>query len=444
MVGFNYFNFYITHHFHYQIMIHDNIKTFYNAVIITMNSNLELIEDGYITIENGKIKDIGEGKPNNQHNLINANGKIIIPGFINAHTHLPMAMYRGIADDLPLHTWLEDHIWPAEAKHTNENNVRKATRLGLAEMIKTGTTTFADMYFFVDAIADETEKAGMRAVMGEAILDFPTNSYKKTTEALSKAENLVIKLQNNELIEPAFIFHSTYTVQKDTLLKINALAKKHKVRLFTHASETQDEVKMVTKEQGKTPIEYLSDLNILETGVTAAHCVWASNSDQDILKQHNASVAHCPSSNLKLGSGIAPIPQMLKKGINVAIGTDGCASNNNLDMVEEMRLTALLHKGNNLDATVVPAQEALKMATINGAKALGLDEKIGSLEIGKQADLLIIDTKQTFMNPIYDYYSAIVYSMNSSCIESVIVNGKALMENRKLVTLDESFDIKLK
>lgn len=408
-----------------------------------MNGKLELIKNGYITIEGNKIIAIGEGQPKAKTNLIDVDGKIILPGFVNAHTHLPMTMYRGIADDLPLHTWLEDHIWPAEAKHTNEKNVRKASRLGLAEMIKTGTTAFADMYFFVDAIAEETEKAGVRAVMGEGILDFPTNSYKKTEEAFSKATHIIEKYKKSELITPAYVFHSTYSVKKETLATINKLAKEHKVRLFTHASETQEEVKMLMEQQGKNPIEYLEEQGLLETGLTAAHCVWTTESDHDLFLKNNTSVAHCPSSNLKLGSGIAPIPQMLKKGINVALGTDGCASNNNLDMVEEMRLAALLHKGNNLDATVIPATEALKMATINGAKALGLEDKIGSIEVGKHADLLLIDTNNTFMTPIYDYYSAIVYSMNSSCIDTVLVDGKVLMENRKLLTLDEQHHVKL-
>ncbi len=423
--------------------LNKDFKTIYNATIITMNKNMEVIEDAFITIENDKITAIGKGKPTNEKNLINANGKIIIPGFINAHTHLPMTLYRGIADDLPLHTWLEDHIWPAEAKHTNEENVRKGTRLGLAEMIKTGTTTFADMYFFTDAIAEETEKAGLRAVMGEAILDFPTNSYKKSEEAITKAENFIEKWKNNSLINPALIFHSTYTVQKETLIIIKELAKKHDVKLYTHASETQEELNIVKDAQKLNPVEYLDNLGLLKQGLTAAHCVWTTESDWKIFTKNNTSVAHCPSSNLKLGSGIAPVPQMLEAGVNIAIGTDGCASNNNLDMVEEMRLAALLHKGTSLDPTVVPAKEALKMATINGAKALGLEKEIGSVEIGKQADLLLIDTNNTFMNPIYDYYSAIVYSMNSNCINTVLVNGKVLMNGRELKTLDDYCIVKL-
>jgi len=414
-------------------MLSKNEKTIYNAIIITMNNKFEVIENGYITILENKIKEIGAGAPQNTKNLYNANRKIIIPGFVNAHTHLPMTMYRGLADDLPLKTWLEDHIWPAEAKQTNEKNVRNAAKLGLEEMIRTGTTTFCDMYFFSDAIAEETEKIGLRAVMNEALLDFPTNSYQNINEALIKAEAFINKWSNHSLINPSLVFHATYSCSKETLLRIKLLAEKYSVHFTTHISETEDEVNNVSNQQGHNPVQYLNKLGMLNEKLLAAHCVWLNESDQELFALKGAHIAHCPSSNLKLGSGIAPIPSYLEKGINVALGTDGCASNNNLDMVEEMRLAALLHKGVNHNPTLIPAREALKMATINGAKALGLDHKIGSIEAGKLADLVFIDTNNTFMQPIYDYYSALVYSMNSSCIDTVIVNGKVLMKNKQLV-----------
>lgn len=414
-------------------MLKQSEKTIYNAVIITMNSKYDIIENGFITIKNSKIIDIGTGNPTSTINLYNAKGKIIIPGFINAHTHLPMTMYRGIADDLPLKIWLEEHIWPAEAKNTNEENVRKASRLGMEEMIRTGTTTFCDMYFFADAVAEETEKIGLRGVMNEAIVDFPTNSYKNIDKAFSKVEGFIKKWQNNSLITPAAIFHSTYACNKNTLLRINKLSLKYNLRLSTHISETESEVNDFTTQEGVSPAKYLHQLGMLTQKSVSAHCVWLTDEEQQLFATHKASIVHCPTSNLKLGSGIAPIPQYIEKDINVALGTDGCASNNNLDMVEEMRLAALLHKGVNRNATVIPAREALKMATINGAKALGLDDEIGSLEIGKHADLLLIDTDNTFMQPIYDYYSAIVYSMNSSCINTVMVDGKVLMEGREMV-----------
>jgi 5-methylthioadenosine/S-adenosylhomocysteine deaminase len=414
-------------------MLKKTTKTIYNAVIITMDNNFTVIKNGYITIKDNIITDIGEGQPNLSNNLYDVNGMIIIPGFVNTHTHLPMTMYRGIADDLPLKEWLENHIWPAEAENTFEDNVRKATKIGLEEMIKTGTTTFCDMYFFADAVAEETEKAGLRAVMNEAALDFPTNSYKNNNELFKKIINFIEKWENNNLINPAAIFHSTYSCNKPTLTKIKNTATKYNLQISTHISETKDEVKSVTDSKGVTPAQYLYNTELLTNKTVAAHCVWLTESEQELFAKTGANIAHCPSSNLKLGSGIAPIHKYLEHGINVALGTDGCASNNNLDMVEEIRLAALIHKGNNLNPTLITARQALQMATINGAKALGLDKITGSIEKGKRADLLLISTNNTFMQPIYDYYSAIVYSMNSSCIDTVIVDGKVLMKKHKLI-----------
>lgn len=397
--------------------------TYFGATIITMNESFDLFENGYITICDGKIIDIGSGKPDTPHELIDASGKIIIPGLINAHTHLSMTLYRGLADDLPLKEWLEDHIWPAEAKYTNEENIRKGARLGLAEMISTGTTTFADMYFFADAIAEETQKAGLRAVMGEAILDF--NNGNNT--AIKKAEAFIERWKNNPLVYPGVILHSPYACSKNTLMEAKKLADKHQVPVSIHVAETKQETENSTNEWGLTPIEYLNELDLLNSKLFATHCVWLNDKDILMLSEKKANVVHCPTSNLKLGSGIAPIPQMLENNINIALGTDGCASNNNLNMIEEMRMAALIHKGVNHNPTLVSAREALKMATLNGAKALGIDQIIGSLEPGKAADLVFIDTNNTFMNPIYDYYSAIVYSMDSSCIERVMVEGKEVI-----------------
>ena len=416
-------------------MLKRTTKTIYNAVIITMDKKFTVIKNGYITIKDNIIIEVGEGQPKLSHNLYDVNGMIIIPGFVNAHTHLPMTMYRGIADDLPLKEWLENHIWPAEAENTFEENIRKAAKLGLKEMIKTGTTTFADMYFFADAVAQETEKAGLRAVMNEAVLDFSTNSYENIDKALDKAIKFVEKWENNNLITPAAIFHSVYSCSEKTLAKIKNTAERYNLQISTHISETQDEVKSVKDSTGTTPAQYLHNSGLLTNKTFAAHCVWLTDDEQQLFVKNNASIVHCPTSNLKLGSGIAPVHKYIEQGINIALGTDGCASNNNLDMVEEMRLAALIHKGNNLNPTLINARQALQMATINGAKALGLDKITGSIEKGKRADLLLIDVKNTFMQPVYDYYSAIVYSMNSSCIDTVIVDGKVLMENRELKTL---------
>jgi 5-methylthioadenosine/S-adenosylhomocysteine deaminase len=412
--------------------LHQPTKTFINAVIVTMNPKAGIIKNGYLTIYDKKITAIGEGEPETSENLIDAGGKILMPGFVNAHTHLPMTMYRGIADDLPLKEWLEEHIWPAEAKHTHEDSVRKATRLGLEEMVRTGTTTFSDMYFFADAVAEETEKFGLRGVMNEALVDFPTNSYQNSEEAFDKIIAFTERWKDNDLISPLLIFHATYTCSRNTILKVKELAEKYRLHITSHVSETQQEIENVKQAQGMNPVEYLDALDLISDKLFIAHGVWLNENDQNIFAKKGAHIVHCPSSNLKLGSGVAPIPDYLAKGINVALGTDGCASNNNLDMVEEMRLAALIHKGVNHNPTLIPAYEALKMATVNGAKALGLADKIGSLEVGKYADILVIDTQNTFMQPIYDYYSALVYAMNSSCIETVLVDGKVVMEDRKI------------
>jgi len=411
-------------------------KTIYNAVIITMDADFRVIEDGFITIKDGIITEIGKGKPNhNLGNLIDANRQIIIPGFVNAHTHLAMTLFRGLADDLPLHDWLSNHIWPAEAKHVSEQNVRIGARLGLAELIRTGTTTFSDMYFFADATAEETAKAGLRAVMGEAILDFPTNNYPGVDEAFNKAISFIEKWKDHPLIHPGMIVHSTYTCSRETLMRAKEIANIHQVPFSIHVSETTEEIEQVLKNQGYSPVNYLNELGLINSRLAAVHGVWLSEPEMKVMAENHASLVHCPTSNLKLGSGIAPIPKIMQSGVNVALGTDGCASNNNLDMVEEMRLAALIHKGKQHNPELITAREALAMATINGAKALRLDQVTGSLEVGKSADLLMINTQNTFMTPIFDYYSAIVYSMNSSCIDSVIVHGKPLMMERKLLTI---------
>ncbi len=416
--------------------------TYYNATIVTLNEAMQVIEKGYLTVEGDTITAIGEGEVHADGEMIDCKGGILMPGFVNAHTHMPMTLYRGIADDLPLMEWLNEHIWPAEAKYTTEANVRIGARLGLAEMIKTGTTTFCDMYFFADAVAEETAKAGVRAVMGEGVMEFSNNSFSGSSAALAKAEAFIQKWQGHALIQPGAIFHATYTCKRETLEQVKAMADKYQVPLTTHISETEEEVENVTKDSGKNPAQYLKELGLLNAAMTGAHCVWLTEEDQQDFLQNGSSVAHCPSSNLKLGSGIAPIPAYLEKGINVALGTDGTASNNNLDMVEEMRLAALVHKGNTKNPTVVNDKQALRMATINGAKALGLDKITGSLEVGKKADFQLVEVENTFMTPIYDVYSALVYSMNSHNIDTVVVNGQVLMRNRELLTLDESVVLK--
>lgn len=415
-----------------------NKKIISNAHIITMNAGMEIIPNGSILIEGGQIKEISSGTLSDPDaEITDAHGMYILPGFINTHNHLPMTMLRGYADDLPLHTWLTKHIFPAEARLVNEHNVRIATRLALVEMIKSGTTCFNDMYFFEDAIAEEARKAGMRGVVGESLIDFPTASFKNLKEGIELSERLIHKWQKDSLIHPAICAHAPYTCSSDTLKQAKALADKHDTLLQLHLAETRKEVEDIQARTGKRPAEYLYSIGLLDSNVIAAHCVWLSPEEISLMAKSGTSIGHCPKSNLKLSSGIAPIDACIKAGVTVGIGTDGTASNNSLDMVEEMRFAALLAKVVDYNPEAVNAQTALRMATIEGAKALGLDHITGSLETGKSADLILVHADASNMQPIYDEYSAIVYAMNSKNVYSTMVHGEWLMQGRQLKTIDK-------
>lgn len=413
-------------------------KIIYNAHIITMNANLDIIPNGSLLIENGKISRIsGETIRDDDAEMTDAKGMYVMPGFINTHTHLPMTMLRGYADDLPLHEWLTDHIFPAEARWVNAENVRLATRLALIEMIKSGTTCFNDMYFFEDVIAEEARKAGIRGVMGESVIDFPTASFRTVDEGLAICEALIRKWQGDPIIHPSVCVHAPYTCSKETLIKTKQLADKYHTLLQIHVSETRKEVEDITAQTGMPPVEYLHSIGLLDRNVIAAHCVWLNEKEVELMATSGTSIGHCPKSNLKLASGIADTDTYAKAGINVSLGTDGTASNNTLDMVEEMRFAALLPKVVHYNPEAVNARAALQMATINGAKALGLDAITGSLEAGKSADLIFVHAASSNMIPVYDEYSAIVYAMNSKNVRSSMVNGEWIMKDRMLLHIDK-------
>lgn len=413
-------------------------KIIYNAHIITMNANLDIIPNGSLLIENGKIREIsGETIRDDDAEMTDAKGMYVMPGFINTHTHLPMTMLRGYADDLPLHEWLTDHIFPAEARWVNAENVRLATRLALIEMIKSGTTCFNDMYFFEDVIAEEARKAGIRGVMGESVIDFPTASFRTVDEGLAICEALIRKWQGDPIIHPSVCVHAPYTCSKETLIKTKRLADKYHTLLQIHVSETRKEVEDITAQTGMPPVEYLHSIGLLDRNVIAAHCVWLNEKEVELMATSGTSIGHCPKSNLKLASGIADTDTYAKAGINVSLGTDGTASNNTLDMVEEMRFAALLPKVVHYNPEAVNARAALQMATINGAKALGLDAITGSLEAGKSADLIFVHAASSNMIPVYDEYSAIVYAMNSKNVRSSMVNGEWIMKDRMLLHIDK-------
>ena len=415
-------------------------KIIHNACILTMNEQSEIIKNGYLLIESGRIKAIGtmDNCPDIQDaEITDAKGMIVMPGFVNTHTHVPMTMLRGYADDLPLHKWLTEYIFPAEAKMVTPENVKVASQLAFVEMIKSGTTCFNDMYFFEDVIAEEAKKAGIRGVMNESLIDFPTASFKTLDEGLERSENLIRKWKDDPIIHPSVTAHSPYTCSKETLLKSKRLADKYNTLLQIHIAETRKEVEMITEQTGMTPVKYLSAIGLLSNHVIGAHCVWLTPEEIEIYARSGASVGHCPKSNLKLASGIADTDTYMKAGINVGIGTDGTASNNTLDMVEEMRFAALLPKVVNYDPEAVNARTALKMATINGAKAIGLGDVTGSLETGKSADLIFVHANSSNMEPVYDEYSAIVYAMNSKNIRSSMVNGEWIMRDRVVLHINK-------
>ena len=421
-------------------------KLIYNARIVTMNRSMEVIEKGYIRISQGKIKEIGameelgDGETRNIHPsgvAYDAGGMWIIPGFVNTHTHVPMTMFRGYADDLPLHTWLTEYIFPAEAELVRPENVRIASRLAFLEMIKSGTTCFNDMYFYEDIIAEEAKKAGLRGVMNESVIDFPTASFRTVREGFEQTERLIRKWAGDPSIHPSVCVHAPYTCSQKTLQEAKKLADQYSALLQIHLAETRKEVKDITAEKGVSPAEYLYSIGLLDRNVIAAHCVWLNEKEVELLAETGTSIGHCPKSNLKLASGIADTDTYIKAGITVGLGTDGTASNNSLDMVEEMRFAALLPKVVHSDPEAVNAKMALRMATIEGARALGLGEITGSLEKGKRADLIIVHAEATNMVPQYDVYSAIVYAMNSKNIRSSMVEGEWIMRDRVVLHINK-------
>jgi 5-methylthioadenosine/S-adenosylhomocysteine deaminase len=411
------------------------------GTIVTMNAAHDVIEDGAIAITGDHIEMIGTRNMVSRNVIakrtINAHGKAIIPGLINTHTHVPMSLFRGISDDLDLNDWLTKFIFPAEAKNVNEQFVRAGTRLGLAEMIRGGTTTYCDMYYFEDAIADETKKAGVRGVLGETIIEFPVADNKTPDAALAYTERFIKKWQGDALIVPAAAPHAPYTVSTAHLKAILAQSDRLDSPIIIHVAETKKERDDIQKQYGDTPVTYLQRINFLNRRVIAAHVVWVTDREMDVLKADGVGVAHNPQSNMKLASGVAPIPAMLAKDVAVGLGTDGAASNNDLNMWEEMDTAAKLHKEFSGDPKVVSAEAAFEMATIRGARALHLDKITGSLEVGKRADIAIVDLDSLNQTPYFNIYSALVYSTKAADVRSVIINGRLVMLDRRLLTLNE-------
>jgi len=411
------------------------------GTVVTMDRERRVIENGAVAVQGGRVVAVGSlAEIDRQYaarEVVNAGGKVVIPGLINGHTHVPMTLFRGLADDLDLQEWLTKYIFPAEAKNVTEDFVRVGARLGLAEMIRSGTTTYCDMYYFEDAIADETFKAGMRGVLGETVIDFPVADNKTNAEAMAYVERFVKKWQGNALIVPAIAPHAPYTVSEDHLKAIRAFSDRTGAPIVTHISETKREVDDSIKAKGASPIDYLNRIGFLNNRVIAAHVVWPTEEELTLLKKLGVGIVHNPQSNMKLASGVAPVPEMLKQDLPVGLGTDGAASNNDLNLWEEMDTAAKLHKLISRDPKVLTAAEAFEMATIRGARALHLEKEIGSIEKGKRADLVIVDLDDLNQTPYYNIYSDLVYAAKAGDVRTVIIEGRIVMRDRRLLTLNE-------
>src|SRR3989441_6664368 len=399
------------------------------GTVITMDGARTIYADGAVAVKSDTIVAVGPRAELEAKYVagqtISAEGKLVLPGFINGHTHVPMTLFRGIHDDVTLNDWLYKYIFPAEAKNVTEEFVRWGARLAAAEQIRSGVTTFADMYYFEDAVAEETKAAGMRGVLGETLIDFPAPDNKSEAEMLAYTEKFLKKWQGDPLIHAAAAPHSIYTCSRKTLQDTAALARKYHASILIHAAET-------------SPVQYLDKIGVLGPDVVAAHCIFVDETDRTILAQRQVGCVHNPSSNMMLASGVSPVPELGTAGVAVGLGTDGPAgSNNDLNLMEEMDLAAKLAKITKMDPLALNAKAVVEMATIDGAKALHMEKEIGSLEAGKKADLILISLDAPNAVPMYDVYAQLVYALKGSDVETVIIGGRVVMRDRKLLTVDE-------
>jgi 5-methylthioadenosine/S-adenosylhomocysteine deaminase len=415
------------------------------GTVVTLDASGTVIAEGAVAVVGDRIAAVGPAaeveRAYPRAARIDARGAVVLPGLINAHTHAPMVLFRGLADDLELMDWLENHIFPAEAAHVDEEFVRAGTRLACLEMLRGGITTFADMYYFEDAIAEEAERCGMRAVLGETLIDFPAPDHATWEAALAYARRFAERWRGHPRITPAVAPHAAYTVSAEHLVAAHALAEELDVPLLIHLAEDRAELERVRARTGKTSIAYLDGLGVLDRRMLAAHVVWPSPEEIELLARRGVGVAHCPQSNMKIAAGIAPVPALLAAGVAVGLGTDGAGSNNDLDLWQEIDTAAKLHKVAALDPTVLPARQALALGTIEGARALDLDREIGSLEAGKRADLIVVRADglhQQPQRPADNPYSLLVYSTRAADVETVIVDGRVVVRDRRVLTLGEA------
>ena len=412
------------------------------ATIVTMDSAGRVLSPGAVAIDGREIVGVGSAESVQAQfagrETIDASGQVVIPGLINTHTHAPMVLYRGLADDLALMEWLQKYIFPAEAKTVSPEFVRAGTRLAALEMIQSGTTAYADMYYYEEEIAAATKEAGIRGVLGQTIIQFPVPDAKTPSEGIARATTFLQMWRGDDLIVPAIAPHSMYTLDTATLKAIRAVADRERAPVIIHLAETQDEVKISREKYNATPVQYLESIGFWGPRTIAAHGVRLTPADIRLLARRHVGVSHNPESNMKLASGAAPVVELRKAGVVVGLGTDGAASNNDLDMFEAMRQAAFLAKHTTGDPRAIPATTALQMATIDGARVLGMEREIGSLEAGKRADLVIVSMSAARQTPLYDPISHLVYTSRGDDVRTVIVNGRVVMRDRKVLTLDEA------
>jgi 5-methylthioadenosine/S-adenosylhomocysteine deaminase len=409
--------------------------------VVTMGTPRRVIENGAVAVKADRIVAVGTRAEIDRAwqpaSRIDRPNGLLAPGLVNTHTHGAMSLFRGIADDLKLQDWLNNFIFPAEAKNVTPDFVRQGTRLACLEMLLSGTTTFTDMYYFEDVVAEVAKEAGMRGVLGETVIGFPVADAKTPADALKLGEKFLMRFHNDPLVVPAIAPHALYTNSDETLKAARALANKYSAPILIHLAETKKENDDNQAKRHQTPTQTLNSLGFFNGRTVAAHCVWVDAGDRAILKNAHVGVAHCPSSNMKLASGAAPVVDLLKAGIAVGLGTDGPAgSNNDFDMFEEADLAAKLQKLVRNDPEALPATAAFEMATMGGARVLGLDKEIGSLETGKRADMIMVDLNAPNAVPLYDVYSQLVYALKGSNVQDVVINGRPVVRDKRCLTLD--------
>ena len=411
------------------------------GTVITMDAEKRVIEDGAVAVRGDSIVAVGtRAEIESQFDAartIDARGALVLPGLINGHAHAAMSLFRGIADDLALSDWLQKYIFPAEARNVTADFVTWGTRLGVLEMLRGGITTYADMYYFEDAVARATKEAGMRGVLGETIIDFPVPDNKTPAQALQYTQEYVNHWKGDPLITPAVAPHSIYTCSEKTLRDSAGLARRNGVPILIHIAEAPFELEQSRQKHGATPVAYLERIGLLGPDVVGAHCVWVNAADIAALTHFGVGCINNPSSNMKTAAGVMPVIEMLEAGEPIGLATDGAASNNNLDLFEEMDLAAKLQKVSRMDPRALPAEQVVEMATIGGARALHLDKQIGSLEAGKKADLILVETGTAHAAPMYNVYSELVYALKAADVKTVIIAGTVVMEDRRMLTLNE-------